>query len=60
MDDRIFVDIMNDVLLPKGRYPENFVLLSQWEVCQKGGSGRGGTWRTLRALDPRLGGQSYQ
>ena len=37
MEDMIISDIINDVLLPKGRYPENFVLISQLEVCQKGG-----------------------
>ena len=31
-------DVMNDVFLPQGRYPENFVLISQLEVCQEGGS----------------------
>ena len=30
-------DIMNDVCLPQGRYPENFVLISQLEVCQEEG-----------------------
>ena len=37
MDDRVIVDIMNDVLLPQGRYSEKFVLISQLEVCQEGG-----------------------
>ena len=41
MDDRVIPDVMNDVLLPQGRYPENFVLISQLEVCQEGGSRRG-------------------
>ena len=31
--------VMNDVL-PQRRYPEIFVLISQWEVCQEGGLGR--------------------
>ena len=34
--------LMNDVLLPQGRYPENFVLISQLEVCQEGGVKKGG------------------
>ena len=50
MDDRVIPDVMNDVLLPQGRYPENFVLISQWEVCQEGGIKKGGNWRTLRLL----------
>ena len=29
-------DIMNDVFLPHGRYPEIFVLISQLEVCKEG------------------------
>ena len=41
MDDRIIPVVMNDVLLPQGTYPENFVSISQLEVCQEGGSGRG-------------------
>ena len=47
MDDTVIPDVMNDVLLPQGRYPENFVLISQLEVCQEGGVKKGGTWRTL-------------
>ena len=47
MDDRVIVDIMNDVLLPQGRYPENFMMISQLEVCQEGGVKKGGTWWTL-------------
>ena len=41
MDDRVFVDVMNDVLLPQGTYPENFVSISQFEVCQEGGVKKG-------------------
>ena len=29
MEDRVIPDVMNDVLLPQRRYPENFVLISQ-------------------------------
>ena len=42
MDDRVIPDVMNDVLLPKGSYPENLVLISQLEVCQEGGVKKGG------------------
>ena len=31
-------------------YPESFVLISLWEVCQEGGVKKGGTWRSLRVL----------
>ena len=37
MEDMVVPDFMNDVFLPQGRYPENFVLISQSEVCQEGG-----------------------
>ena len=37
MDARVILDVMNGVLLPQGRYPENFVLISQLEVFQNGG-----------------------
>ena len=48
MEDIVIPDVMNDVFLPQGRYPENFVLISQLEVCQEGGIKKGGTWRMLR------------
>ena len=35
MEDRVILDVMNDVFLPQGRYPENFVLISLTEVCQE-------------------------
>ena len=37
MQERVIPDIMSDVFLPKGRYPENFVLISLLEVCQEFG-----------------------
>ena len=43
MEDRVIPDVMNDVYLPKGRYPENFVPISLLEVCQEGGVKKGGT-----------------
>ena len=59
MDDRVIPDLMNDVLLPQGRYLENFVLISQLEVCQEGGVKKGGTWRILGVPDQRHGGQGH-
>ena len=41
MEDRVIPDVMNDDFLPQGRYPENFVLISQLEVFKKGGQERG-------------------
>ena len=51
MEDMVIPDIMNYVFLPQGRYPENFMLISQWKVCQEGGVKKGGTWRTLSVPD---------
>ena len=59
MEDRVIPDVMNHVFLPQGRYPENFVLISQLEVCQEGGVKKGGTWRTLRVPDQRHGGYGH-
>ena len=59
MEDMIIPDVMNDVFLPQGRYPENFVLISQLEEGQEGGVKKGGTWRTLRVPDGTLGGQGH-
>ena len=42
MDNRIVPDVMNDVLLSQGRYPENFMLIIQLELCQEGGGSRRG------------------
>ena len=59
MDDRVIPDVMNDVLLPQGRYHENIVLISQWEVCREGGIKKGGNWRTLMVHDQRHGLQGH-
>ena len=57
MDDRVIPDVMNDVSVPQGIYPENFMLISQLEVCQEGGGvKKEGTWRTLRVPDGTLRG----
>ena len=60
MEDLVIPDVMNDVILPQGRYPENFMLMSQWEVCQEGvyledieGSWPE-TWMTGSFLMPKL------
>ena len=31
--DWVILDVMVDVSLPMGRYPESFVLISLWKVC---------------------------
>ena len=40
MEDIVVLDVMNDVLSPQGRNPENFVLISQLEEGQEGGGAR--------------------
>ena len=52
-------DVMNDVFLPQGRCPENFMSISQLEVCQELGVKKGGTWRMLMVPDRRHGGQGH-
>ena len=42
MEDWVIPEVMNDVLLTQGRYPENFMLISQFEVCPEGGGQEGG------------------
>ena len=55
MEDRVIPDVINDVFLPQGRYPENFVMISLLEVCQEEGFKTGSTWRTLGGPDQRHG-----
>ena len=55
MADRVIPDVMSNIIVPQGIYPENFVLISQLEVCQEGGVKKGGTWLTLRVPDQRHG-----
>ena len=38
MDDRVIHDVMNDAFLAQGRYPENFIMISQQELFQEGGN----------------------
>ena len=59
MEDLVIPDVMNDVFLPQGRYPENFVLISQLEVCQEEGVKKEGTWRMFRVPDQRHGGKGH-
>ena len=55
----IDVNVMDDVILHSGRYPESFMLISLLEVCQEWGVKKGGTWRILRVSDRRHGGQGH-
>ena len=55
----VILDVMDDLILTQGIYPESFVLISLLEVCQEWGVLHGGTWRTLRVPDRRLGGHVH-
>ena len=59
LEDRVILDVVDDFVFPKGRYSESFVLKSLLEVCQEWGVLPGGTLRTLRVPDRRLGGQGH-
>ena len=59
LEDRIILNIMDLVGKPKGSYPESFMLISLLEVFQEWGVLHGGTWRTLRVPDLRLGGHGH-
>ena len=58
MEDIVLPDDMNDVFLPQGRNPENFVLTSQFEVFHEDVK-KWGTWRMLRVPDWRYGGHGH-
>ena len=51
-------NVMDDLILPKGRYPDSFVLI-YFKVCQELGVLYEGIWRMLRVPDQRLGGQGH-
>ena len=60
MEDRVIPDVMIDVFLPQGRYPESLVPISQLKVCQEGGGvKKGGTWRMMMVPDWTHGGQGH-
>ena len=55
MEDRDIPDVMNDVFLPQGRYPESFVILSLLEVHQDWEALYGCTSKTLMVTHWRFG-----
>ena len=59
IEDRVIPDVMNDVFLPQGRYPDNFVLISLLEVCQEWGVKKIGNWKMLMIPDWRFGGHGH-
>ena len=40
MDERVIPDVMSNIIVPQGIYPENFVLIYQLEEGQEGGGSR--------------------
>ena len=50
---------MDDLDRLQGRYPENFMLISQLEVCQEGGSRRGVLGGRWGVPDRRRGGHGH-
>ena len=52
-------DVMNDVFLPQGRYPENFMLISLLEVRQEGGVKKGVLGGLWGLPDGRHGGHGH-
>ena len=55
----VIPDAMDDLILPQGRYPVSFMLISLLEVCQGCGVLKSGTWRMLRIPDQRLVGHGH-
>ena len=55
LEDIVILDVMDDLILPHGRHPESFILISLLELFQEWGALHGGIWRTLRVPDQRLG-----
>ena len=42
LEDVVIPEAINDVILPQGRYPESFGLISILEVCREWGGARRG------------------
>ena len=55
----VIPDVKDDLILPKGKYSESFVLISLLEVCQEWGVKKGGSWWTFGVTDWILGGQGH-
>ena len=51
MEDRVILDIVDDLGRPQGRDPESLVLISLLEVCQERRVLHGGTWRVMTVPD---------
>ena len=59
MEDRVIPDVMNDVFYPKEDTLKILCQYRYWKCVRKAGVKKGGTLRTLRVPDRRLGGQGH-
>ena len=51
LEDMVFIDVLDDLLLHHGSYPQSFLLIYLSEVCQEEGVIYKVTWRMLRVHD---------
>ena len=56
LEDRVILNVMDDLVCPYGRYPESFLLISLLEVGPECGVLHVGTWMMLVVAERRLGG----
>ena len=59
LDDRVILDVMDDLVWQLVRYPEHFMSISLFKVSQEWGVKKWGTWRMLMVPDRRLGGEGH-
>ena len=59
LKDRVIHNVIDDTIIPQGRYPESFVILSFLEVRKDWKFFYGYTLRTLRVPDWNLGEQDH-
>ena len=51
LKEMVILDVLDNLILQQGRYPEQFVLISLLGVCQEWGVKKGGTWGMLKVPD---------
>ena len=55
----VILNVVDDIILPQGRYAEQFVLISLLGVCQEWGVKKGGTWMVVKIPDKGHAGQGH-
>ena len=55
LEEMVITDVMDDLILPQGKYPESFMLIIILDVCQEWWVNKKGTWKTLMVPDWTLG-----